>query len=72
MPPKARATWTTGTPTINVDAAGTMVASVPVLDAGKLAATIRYTLTADRALRIDVLNAPGAAGLTGFEAWSDL
>jgi len=64
-------TWTTGTPVVSKDAAGTLTATVPLKDAGILAATLKFTITADRALRIDVTNEPGAAGLTDFQAWSN-
>lgn len=68
MPPKAK--WTTGNPAVNVDAAGTLVTSVPLLDNKVLAATLKFEITADRALKITVENAPGAAGLSDFQAWS--
>lgn len=68
----AKAKWTTGQPTSSVAADGTLTAAVPLRDNGQLAATLRFTITADRALRVDVDNEPGTAGLTGFEAWSDL
>lgn len=66
--PKAK--WSPGKPTVAVDASGTLTASVPILDAGTLAATLTFTLTADRALTVLCDNQPGAAGLTGFAAWS--
>lgn len=66
----ARAKWATSAPVVAVDAAGTLTVSLPVRDGGKLAATVRVKLTADRVLQIIVVNEPGAAGLAGFEAWS--
>ena len=66
----ANATWSMGAPVSSVDVDGTLHASVEVDDAGVLAGTLTFTLTADRALRVVVTSAPGAAGLTAFEAWS--
>ena len=67
----AKAKWTVGTPTGSVDASGTALASVPLPDSGVLAATLTFTITADRMLTVHVVNAAGAAGLAGFQAWSD-
>jgi hypothetical protein len=39
-------------------------------DNGVKAVTFDVTITADRALQFLALNEPGAAGLTGFSAWS--
>lgn len=66
-----KATWSTITPAVSIDADGTLTASVPIKDGTKLAATLRFTITSARALRVDVLNAPGATGLTDFAAWTD-
>jgi hypothetical protein len=55
---------------VSVGTDGTLTASVPINDAGTLAATLTFTLTADRALTVLCDNQPGAAGLTGFAAWS--
>jgi hypothetical protein len=66
--PKAK--WSPGKPAITVGTDGTLTASVPVLDGGTLAATLTFTLTADRALTVLCDNQPGAAGLQGFQAWS--
>lgn len=52
------------------DAAGTLSVAVGLYDNGVKAATVTFTITADRALRVEVLNEPGSAGLTGFAAWS--
>ena len=65
------ARWGAGVPSFNVDPAGTLTASVPLKDSGTLAATVTFTITAGRALVVVVRNEPGAAGLTGFQAWSD-
>jgi hypothetical protein len=67
----AIAKWKAGSPTLTVDAAGTLHASIPVLDNKTLAVTLSFTLTSDHALRVDVTSAPGDAGLTAFEAWSN-
>lgn len=66
----AKAKWTPGKPVTAVDANGTLSAAVPLLDNGVLAATLTFTITADRALEVICRNEPGAAGLTGFTAWS--
>jgi hypothetical protein len=55
---------------VTVDAAGTLTASVPLYDDGVKAATLRFAITADRALTVLCENEPGSAGLTGFTAWS--
>lgn len=67
----ARARWGAGKPTVAVSPDGTLLASVPLLDGGKLAATLTFTMTADRALEIRCNNEPGAAGLSDFRAWSN-
>ena len=67
----ANATWSMGTPVASVDVDGTLHASVEVDDGGVLAGTLTFTLTADRALRVVVTSAPGDAGLSGFQAWSN-
>lgn len=69
MPP-TKARWSAGKPSISVATDGTLTASVPLLDAGTLAATLTFTITADRALTVLCDNQPGAAGLTDFRAWS--
>jgi hypothetical protein len=68
----AKAQWTTNPRevTAGTDADGTFTASIPLLDNGTKAATLRFTITADRALTVLVENEPGSAGLTGFTAWS--
>lgn len=66
-----QAQWSMGVPTSSVDGDGTLHASVSVEDAGVLAGTLTFTLTADRALRVDVTSAPDAAGLSNFQAWSN-
>lgn len=66
----AKAKWTIGTPSKSVDkTSGTAAASVPLLDNGTIAATLTFTITADRALRVEVDNAAGSAGFTDFQAW---
>jgi hypothetical protein len=64
------AAWSMGAPVSSVDVDGTLHASVEVDDGGVLAGTLTFTLTADRDLLVVVTSAPGAAGLTGFQAWS--
>lgn len=63
--------WSMGAPVASVDADGTLHASVAVDDAGVLAGTLTFTLTADRALMVVVTSAPGDAGLSGYQAWSN-
>lgn len=67
-----QAKWTTKPQEIKVstDTAGTFAASLPLYDNGVKAATVTFTITADRALEVVVVNEPGAAGLAGFQAWS--
>lgn len=66
-----KAKWKAGSPIITVDDVGTLHASIPVLDDKTLAVTINFTLTDDHALRVDVTSAPGDAGLSDFQAWSN-
>jgi hypothetical protein len=68
--PKAQ--WTTKPQEVSVgtDADGTFSASIPLYDGKTKAATLRFTITADRALTVLVENEPGSAGLSGFSAWS--
>lgn len=67
----AKAVWTAGNPTFVVDANGTVNASVVLKDLNVVAVTINLTMTADHALVIKVVSAPGDAGLTNFQAWSN-
>lgn len=69
----ADAKWTTKPAEIKAgtDAAGTFSVSVPLYDGAVKAATLLFTLTAGRALRVECRSEPGAAGLTDFQAWSD-
>ena len=66
----ARAKWSAGKPSITVGTDGTLTASVPLLDSGTLAATLTFTITADRVLTVTCANQSGATGLAGFQAWS--
>lgn len=67
----AKAKWTTKPTEVKVATTdGTLSASIPLYDGGVKAATLRFTITADRALTVLCENEPGAAGLTGFTAWS--
>ena len=63
--------WSTGAPTVKVDAQGTLRATIPLKDAGVLAVTLDFTMTAEHGLRVDVTSASGPNGLTAFEAWSN-
>ena len=69
--PRTPATWSAGSPTFSVDAAGTVHASVALKDSGVLAVTIALTMTRDHGLRIDVTSVAGKDGLTNFQAWSN-
>ena len=71
MVPPQKATWSAGSPTFSVDAAGTVHASVALKDKGVLAVTIALTMTAAHGLRVDVTSVAGAAGLSDFQAWSN-
>lgn len=68
---KKKAKWAAGASSSTVDPSGTLLTSFPIKDNGVLVATVSFTLTADRALKINVVSEPGAAGLTAFEAWSN-
>ena len=66
------AIWTAGSLKVVMDkVTGELTASAPLLESKVLAATVNISITADRALRIDVVNEPGSAGLSGFQAWSN-
>lgn len=68
--PKAQ--WTTKPQEVSAgaDADGTFSASLPLYDGKTKAATLRFTITADRALTVLVENEPGSAGLADFRSWS--
>lgn len=68
----AKAKWTTRVTeiTYGTDVDGTFKAAVPLYDGLTKAATVTFTITADRALEVVVVNEPGAVGLSGFQAWS--
>lgn len=70
--PALPAIWTTKANEIthNRDVSGTFTASVPLYDGVLKAATLTFTVTAGRALEVVVVSEPGAAGLSGFQAWS--
>lgn len=72
MPKPPPAKWTTNPKEVSVTTAadGTFHAVVPLYDNGVKAVTFDVTITADRVLQFLALNQPGAAGLTGFTAWS--
>jgi hypothetical protein len=68
----AKAQWSVKSTDVkySTDAAGTLTVAVGLYDNGVKAATLRFTITADRALTVLCENEPGSAGLTGFQAWS--
>ena len=68
---KAKATWSAGAPTFSVDGGGMVHASVVLKDKGVVAVTIGLTMTPEHGLRVDVTSAPGDAGLSSFQAWSN-
>lgn len=68
---KTKAKWLAGASSSAVDPQGTLLTSIPIKDNGVLVATLTFTLTADRALKVNVISEPGAAGLSAFEAWSN-
>lgn len=68
MPKKAK--WSAGKSKFDVAADGTAMGSTQLLDGGVLAGTVNFTITPDRGLQVLWVNEPGAAGLTGFTAWS--
>lgn len=70
QPPKAK--WTTNPKEVSVTTGtdGTFHADIPLYDSAVKAGTFTFTITADRALAVLWTNEPGAAGLTGFVAWS--
>ena len=70
-PPPAK--WTTVPKEViaKTEADGSFLFSAPLLDNGTKQLTLRLSVTADRAVRCDVIGEPGAT-LTGFEAWSNL
>jgi hypothetical protein len=69
---KPKAKWTTRPNELmtQVGQDGTFTAAIPLYDAGTKAATLTFTITADRVLTVLCENEPGSAGLTGFTAWS--
>ena len=67
----SKAKWAGGAPTMSTDAAGTIIASVPLQDGGVLAVTIKLTMTTGHGLRIDVTSEAGPNGLTSLECWSN-
>jgi hypothetical protein len=67
--PKAKWSTVPREITASTDADGTFTASVPLYDDGVKAATLRFTITAERALTVLCENEPGLPGLSGFQAW---
>lgn len=66
-PPKAR--WTFQPQPMTVAADGTGHGEIVIRDGGTKVATLRFTLTDWRHLRIDATNEPGHVGIDGIEAW---
>lgn len=54
----------------STDAAGTLTLAVGLYDNGVKAATLRFTIDADRNLTVVCDNEPGSVGLAGFTCWS--
>lgn len=71
---RVKAKWSTKPQeiTVGTDTTGTFTASVPLYDNGVKAATLTFTISANRALVVVCENEPGAAGLTDFRAWSKI
>lgn len=67
----ARATWSVDRRTFGgrVTEDGTLVASIPVSDAGMLAGTLEVTLTDDRHLEVVWRVEPDAVSPVDFRAW---
>lgn len=63
------AAWSVGTPAVDVDEDGTATVAVTLNDGATKQGDLVFTMTEDRHLRVEWLEAPGAEGLTGFEAW---
>jgi hypothetical protein len=68
-------TWHAGALSVSTDAKGNTVIEVPVLGAAEPVATLRAILSPARHLTVVWAAAPGAAApgaapLTGFQAWS--
>lgn len=72
MMPPVKAKWSVKPTDVKyvTDAAGTLSVAVGLYDDGVKAATLRFTIDADRNLTVVCENEPGAAGLAGFTAWS--
>lgn len=71
--PHPKAQWTTHPKeiTVSTDASGTFSASVPLYDSGVKAATLKFTITADRFLTVVCVNEPGSAGLLDYRSWEE-
>lgn len=67
----AKAKWTTkpNEASFAPRADGGFAASVPLYDNGAKQGNLEFTMTADRALSILWREAPGAIGLSNFQAW---
>lgn len=65
------AKWTTKPQEVKVATAdGTLDVAIPLYDSGVKAATLRFTIDADRNLTVVCDNEPGSVGLAGFTCWS--
>jgi hypothetical protein len=65
----ARAQWTFGQRTQNVNGDGSATVILSLLDKGVKQGDVFFTMTADRALRVEFQIAPGVPPLTDFQAW---
>lgn len=68
----AKAQWTFGQRTQAVNGDGSAVVTLALLDKGVKQGDLIFNMSADRALRVEWHAVDGVAGLTGFEAWSNV
>jgi hypothetical protein len=70
MAPPSKAKWTFGRVTPGApDANGTVTMSAELLDTGQKQGTVFFSMTSDRALRVEFQAEKGVAPLTDFQAW---
>lgn len=65
----AKAKWAVNVTRRSVDAAGTLHIEATAVDNGVDQADLLLTINADRECQLLVVNRPGAAGFTNFQAW---
>lgn len=70
MPP-TKAKWSIRPSDLNAKTSedGTVTLTAPLRDGTSLVGTLSFTMTSDRALRVQWSAEPGAEPLTGFSAW---